>query len=127
MDFSSIVDYLGNCERKCESTYRDWQSAKGHFQKERRHTVSVWKKAFKQLEKEGKLKYEPDYCRYKLDNEYAIQIIPAVYNIFLTSTVPNTHHSMTLTDARFNDSWCCSHPDAKSTIERFIEIISEAD
>ncbi len=131
MDFSSIVDYLGNCERKCESTYRDWQSAKGHFQKERRHTVSVWKKAFKQLEKEGKLKYEPDYCRYKLDNEYAIQIIPAVYNIFLTSTAPQMplapSKSMTLTDARYDSSWRRAHPEAASTIERFIEIISEAD
>ena len=128
MDFSSIIDYLGNCERKCESTYRDWQSAKYQFQKERRHTVSVWKKAFKQLEKEGRLQYNPDYCRYKLDNEYDIQIIPAVYNIFITASVsPIAVKSMTLTDARFNDSWCRSHPEAASTIERFIEIISEAD
>ena len=107
MDFSSIVDYLGNCERKCESTYRDWQSAKYQFQKERRHTVSVWRKAFKQLEKEGRLQYKPDYYRYKLDSEWDIQIIP--------------------TDARFNDSWRRSHPEAAKTIERFIEIISEAD
>ena len=126
MDFSSIIDYLGNCERKCESTYRDWQSAKYQFQKERRHTVSVWRKAFKQLEKEGRIQYKPDYCRYKLDNDYEIQIIPAVYNIFITTTTAPVK-SMTLTDARFNDSWCRSHPEAAKTIECFIEIISEAD
>lgn len=128
MNFSSIIEYLGNCERKCETTYCNWQSAKRTFQEERRHTVSVWKKAFKQLEKEGRIQYEPDYCRYKLDNEYAIQIIPAVYNIFLTSTVPQAaNKSMTLTDARYNSSWCHSHPEAASTLERFIEIISEAE
>jgi hypothetical protein len=127
MDFSSIVDYLGNCERKCESTYCDWQRAKSHFQQERRHTVSVWKRAFKQLAKEGKIRYTPDYCCYRLDNEYNIQIIPAVYNIFITSTAPQVQHSMTLTDARYNYSWCHSHPEAASAIERFIEIISEVE
>ena len=120
MDFSSILDYLGNCEHKCESAYCDWQRAKRHFQEERRHTVSIWKKAFKQLEKEGLITYDPDYYAYRMDDGCTIKIVPAVYNIYVR---PRNQSDMTLMDARFNST--CISSRNKEILERFIEIIAD--
>lgn len=121
MDFSSITDYLSTCERKCESTYTEWQRAKRKFQAERRHTVSIWKKAFKQLEKEGLVTYDSEYDVYHMDEGCTIKIVSAVYNIFVRL---KNQPDMTLMKARYST---CLSSSNKAILERFIEIISDMD
>ena len=125
MDFSSIIEYLGNCERKCETTYCNWLDAKRRFQEERRKVISVWRKALKQLVKEGQITYDPEFDRYNLDQDCTMKLMAPVYHIYVTESSSNI--TKTLGEARFDSSFCSRHPEAEKAFERFIKIISEAD
>ena len=123
MNFSSIIEYLGNCERKCVSAYCEWQGARRHFMEERRKTISVWKKTLKQLVKEGRITYDPELDRYNMDQDCAMKLV--AYHIYVTEISSNI--TKTLSEARFDSSFCSRHPKAEEAFERFIKIISEVD